>query len=92
MPSLDNLLSALRAKSPDVRLDQLEPLVWGRIAAAQAPFDLGAALSWRSGVAAMMLSIGMMIGGAAAASATHEISPFAVQLAYAPSSLLASHP
>jgi hypothetical protein len=86
--ALDTLLNALRARKPDVRLDQLEPLVWGRIAAARAPSDVGAALGWRTGVAAMMLTIGVLVGGTAAASAAQDISPFAVHSAYAPSTLL----
>lgn len=88
MASLDTLLNALRAKKPDVRLDQLEPLVWGRIAAGRAPLEFGAALGWRAGVAAMMLTIGILIGGTAAASAAQDVSPFAVHPVYAPSTLL----
>lgn len=88
MASLDTLLNTLRAKAPEVRLDQLEPLVWGRIAAARAPLDIGAGLGWRAGVAAMMLTIGVLVGGTTAASAAQEPSPFAVHSAYAPSTLL----
>lgn len=91
MPSLDTLLTALRARKPDVRLDQLEPLVWGRMATARKTLEAGVTLGWRTSVAATMLTIGILVGGTAAANATQEASPFAVHSALAPSTLLEGH-
>lgn len=87
MADLETLLGALRARKADVRLDQLEPLVWGRLAAS-AKHDFGAVLGWRTGFAAAMLTVGILVGGTAAASAAADSSPFAVHAAFAPSTLL----
>lgn len=91
MTTLDTLLTALRAKKPDVRLDQLEPLVWGRVAAVRKTVEVGMTLGWRTSVAATMLTVGILVGGTAAANATQDASPFAVHSALAPSTLLEGH-
>ncbi len=87
MAPLDTLLAALRARRPDVPLDQLEALVWRRIEALRQ-FEPATAMRWRTGFGALMLGLGMAAGGAAAASAAPEPSPFAVHAAHAPSTLL----
>ena len=91
MAPLDTLLTALRARRPDMPLDQLEPLVWRRIE-AQQPTAPGGSFRWRTGFAALMLGLGMAAGGAAASSAAPEASPFAVHVAHAPSTLLEGSP
>ena len=87
--ALSPLLAALRAKPLDARLDQLEPRVWERIGREQSQAQ-GGLWRWRAGVAAAMLASGTLAGGAAAANAVADPSPFAVHSAYAPSTLLES--
>lgn len=85
---LERLLSALRDRPLDHRLDQLEPRVWERIEGAR--LDIGQTRSWRwqAGLAAIMLTFGVLAGGAASARPESDFSPFAVNATYAPSTLL----
>lgn len=83
---LDPLLAALRDQRLDARLDQLEPLVWARIDRERPP--QASAWRWRAGFAAVVLAAGVLAGGGAAATNSAEVSPFAVNPAYAPSTLL----
>ncbi len=87
--TLSPLLAALRSKPLDTRLDQLEPHVWARIGRDQSPSQSGV-WTWRASVAAAMLTFGVFAGGAAAAKAALDPSPFALHSAYAPSTLLES--
>ncbi|MGE0741900.1 MAG: hypothetical protein AB7O98_11220 [Hyphomonadaceae bacterium] len=84
---LDRLLEAWAARPQDRPLDQLEPSAWARIASLARPKSTGA-LGMRAAFAAMMLAIGIAAGGAASASASHDLSPFSMRPAYAPSTLL----
>ena len=87
--TLSHLLAALRSKPLDTRLDQMEPSVWARIARDQSQSQSGV-WSWRAGLAAAMLAFGVFAGGATAAKAATDPSPFALHSAYAPSTLLES--
>lgn len=87
--ALSPLLTALRSKPLDTQLDQMEPHVWKRIGRDQSQSQSGV-WSWRAGVAAAMLAFGVFAGGAAAAKAAVDPSPFALHSAYAPSTLLES--
>ncbi len=83
---LDPLLAALRDQPPDTRLDQLELLVWAQIDRERPP--QANAWRWRAGFAAVVLAAGVLAGGGAAATSGADVSPFAVNPAYAPSTLL----
>jgi hypothetical protein len=85
-PDLEAMLAALRDRPADVHLDQLEPRVWARIGAI-ARSEGAHALRFRAALAAAMLGLGILAGGAAA-SPVSELSPFAIHSAYAPSTLL----
>lgn len=85
--TLAHLLAALRSQPLDAQLDQLELRVWERIGRDQSPSQ-GGVWAWRAGVAAAMLTFGVFAGGAAAAKAGVDPSPFALHSAYAPSTLL----
>jgi hypothetical protein len=84
--NLNTMFEALRTRPDGVRLGQLEAAVWRRIDAMREP-ERGV-WAWRTAMAAVVLSIGMVAGGGAAASARADLSPFAVHSALAPSTLL----
>jgi hypothetical protein len=85
---LERLLLALRERPLDRRLDQLEPRVWERIEAARISVGRPRDWRWQAGLAAVMLTFGVLAGGASAARPGSDFSPFAVHAAYAPSTLL----
>ena len=87
MADLDTLLAALKERPLDPRLDELEPRVWSRIAALRQPSPTSA-WAWRTALAALMVSAGVLAAGANAANASPESSPFAIYSSYAPSTLL----
>ena len=84
--NLDTMLEALRTRTDGVRLEQLEAEVWRRIEAMREPGR--GVWAWRTAMAAVVLSVGMVAGGGAVASARADLSPFAVHTALAPSTLL----
>lgn len=85
---LDQYLRRLRAVPLDVRLDQVEPLVWRRIGALRHVSSIGGVWGWRAALAGLMLSVGILADGAASAKPVHEVSPFAIHSMLAPSTLL----
>lgn len=84
---LEERLAAWRRRTAETELAQLEPQVWARIGKEARPSAAGL-LGFRAALAAAMLAIGVVAGGAASATAEPEVSPFAVHAAYAPSTLL----
>jgi|CXWL01.1.fsa_nt_gi hypothetical protein len=89
LTELDRMFAGLRDSPLDRSLDQLEARVWGRIESAAikaAPHQT--AWRWRAGLAAVMLTLGVFAGGAAATRPESDFAPFAVHAAYAPSTLL----
>ncbi len=90
MPDLDTLLATLAKRPLDPRLENLEPRVWSRIAALSRQPSPASAWAWRTALAALMVSAGVLAAGASAANASPESSPFAIYSAYAPSTLLGS--
>ena len=84
---LERLLSALRDRPLDHRLDQLEPRVWGRIEGPRIRVGQPRGWRWQAGLAAVMLTFGVFAGSAVARPES-DLSPFAVHAAYAPSTLL----
>ncbi|GIK49856.1 MAG: hypothetical protein BroJett013_25530 [Alphaproteobacteria bacterium] len=85
---VDELLTRLRHVGPDRPLDQLEPLVWTRIAARRRNAAQPASWSWRASIAAAALAIGAAAGGAAAARPSSEFALFSAHAELAPSTLL----
>ena len=88
MADLDTLLAAVKERPLDLRLDDLEPRVWSRIAALRRQPSPTSAWAWRTALAALMLSAGVLVAGANAANAAPESSPFAIYSSFAPSTLL----
>lgn len=88
---LDRMLAALRAQPGDPRLASLEPRVWQRVAARAAPSSWGRQLRWQGTAVAMAMSLGAVIGGAAAAKSgePREMAVFSTDAALAPSTILA---
>lgn len=89
---LDRTLAGLKTEPLDRRLDQLEPMVWARIAAAGPERD-GAwlFLPVRAAGVAMALVFGLALGGVAASEARaqrQEVAVFALDCHLAPSTLL----
>jgi hypothetical protein len=86
MADLERLLDALATSPTDRPLDQLEPVVWRRIAArtGEPTFSLAAV---RAGVVALAL-VGGAAAGTAAVSAEKPSNPLAV---FEESSLACSH-
>jgi len=84
--NLDDLLAAWRQRHGPTDLSQLEPRVWAAIAATRAP-DVAGLLGVRAALVAAMMIAGVA-AGAAASAAPAEVSPFALQSPYAPSTLL----
>jgi hypothetical protein len=81
---IEHLLTHLRDAPADRRLDQLEPGVWARIEALQAPSGVW---GWRAAMAAVILTAGVFSTTAASAK-SQESSPFAIHSTFAPSTLL----
>ncbi len=84
---LDRLMAEWRERPLSPPLDQLEPLVWARIAATRDGAASGV-LGFRAALVAVMMGVGVVAGGAAVATAAEDASPFAIHAALAPSSLL----
>jgi len=84
---LDRLLGQLRGRAADAPMDQLEPRVQGRIDAQRRDESIGA-WSWRAGLAAMALVVGIVVTGATTATARSDLSPFEIRASYTPSTLL----
>jgi hypothetical protein len=84
--NLDTMLEALRTRPEGGRLRQVEAEVWRRIDAKREQ-ERGV-WAWRTAMAAVVLSVGVVAGGGAAASVRGDLSPFAVHSALAPSTLL----
>lgn len=82
-------LNALGAGPPAGALDRLEADVWARIEAQKSLVGAENGWGWRASLAAAMLTFGVFAGSTAAARLAPDLSPFAVELAYAPSTLLA---
>ena len=93
--SIDQLLQTFRDQPADHGLSQLEPAVWERIEQAQG-------FVWterlfhpvRVMTVASALTIGVVLGGAQAMSASRapdEVAVFSVQPDLAPSTLLEGH-
>lgn len=87
MSNLDRMLAAWPARTIRADLSQLEPQVWARLSAAERGSAAGA-LGFRAALIASVMTLGVIAGGAASATAEPEISPFATHSAYAPSTLL----
>lgn len=87
MSDVDKMLAAWSARSVRADLSQLEPQVWGRLSASERSSVAGA-LGFRAALVASVMTIGVIAGGAASATAEPEVSPFATHSAYAPSTLL----
>lgn len=87
MSDLDSLLATWSARSAQADLSQLEPQVWARLGASNRSSNRGV-LGFRIALAASVMAIGVIAGGAASATAEPEVSPFAMHSAYAPSTLL----
>jgi hypothetical protein len=84
---LEEMLKRLHDRPTDRRLDQFEPAVWARIDAARRAEPAGAAWGWRTALAAIMLTFGVVSAGIAGA-APEETSPFAIHASLAPATLL----
>ncbi len=87
MSDLDKTLAAWSARAVKADLSQLEPQVWARLNATERSSVAGA-LGFRAALVASVMTIGVIAGGAATATAEPEVSPFATHSAYAPSTLL----
>lgn len=87
MSDLDRMLAAWSAGESRAALDQLEPQVWARLGAKEHA-AVSDALSLRAALIASVMAVGVIAGGAASATAEPEVSPFATDSAYAPSTLL----
>lgn len=86
--NIDELLTRLGHIAPDRALDQLEPLVWTRIAPMRLKPSGPTTWGWRGAVAAAALAVGVAMGGAAAARAPGELALFSAHTQFAPSTLL----
>jgi hypothetical protein len=84
---LDALLRSLAARPTDTRLDAIGPRVWARIDERRRPWD--AAWRWRLSLAVFMLALGLFAANETGLTRPHA-EAFALNLAYAPSNLLAS--
>ena len=85
---LDELTALLQAKAPERSLAGLEARVWSAIAVRQRAMSPVTIWGWRSAAAALLLAIGVVAGGAAAAQASPELALFSSRAALAPSTLL----
>lgn len=83
---LDQMLSALAARSPAADLSQVEALVWQRV---QAREPGGASWSWRAATAGLGLLMGVGVTAAGAtARPPADLNVFSAAVPQAPSSLL----
>lgn len=87
MSDLDRLLVTWASRTNQADLHRLEPQVWARIN-ARAPTATADVLGFRLTLAASVMAIGVIVGGASSATAGPATSPFASHPAYAPSTLL----
>lgn len=86
--TLEELAAQLMARTPEGPLTGLETRVWTRIAARQRALSSTAIWGWRSAAAALLVALGVIAGGAAAAHASPELALFSPRPALAPSTLL----
>lgn len=87
MSDLDKMLTAWSARPDGADLSQLEPHVWERLNAKER-ISASGVLGFRAALIGSVMTIGVIAGGAASATAEPEASPFAMRSAYAPSTLL----
>lgn len=87
MSDLDRMLTTWSGRAVGADLSQVEPQVWARLSAKERTSVVGA-LGFRAALIVSVLTIGVIAGGAASATAEPEVSPFATHSAYAPSTLL----
>lgn len=86
---LDELTARLQATPPERSLAGLEACVWSAIALRQRAILPVTIWGWRSAVAALLLTIGVVAGAATAAqAASPELALFSSRAALAPSTLL----
>lgn len=90
-PDLDQLLNQLSRRPVERALSQLEPEVWRRIETRRRVYGIDLVWGWRAALAAVMLSMGALVGGVATAKPVQEVSPFAINSTLAPSTLLEAH-
>jgi hypothetical protein len=88
MSTLEELAAQLMTRPPEGPLTGLETRVWARIAARQRAPSSAAIWGWRSAAAALLVALGVIAGGAAAAHASSELALFSPHPALAPSTLL----
>jgi hypothetical protein len=87
MSDLDKMLTAWSGRDVGADLSQIEPQVWARLSVEEHTSASGV-LGFRAALVASVMTIGVIAGGAASATAEPEVSPFATHSAYAPSTLL----
>jgi hypothetical protein len=89
---IDKALEDLKSAPLDLRIDQLEPRVWARIADARDARGASAFLMpVRAGAVAAAVVFGVAVGGLGASAARAEraeVSVFSVDARLAPSTLL----
>jgi hypothetical protein len=89
---LEDLLARLGKSPPDHALLGLETRVWARIAARAREMSPAALWGWRSAAAALLLTLGLVVGGATGAQAAADAGVFTTRAALAPSTLLGEAP
>lgn len=90
--SLEDLLVQLGKTPPDHALVGLEARVWGRITGRAREMSPAALWGWRSAAAALLLTLGLIVGGATGAQASADAGVFTTRAALAPSTLLGEAP
>lgn len=84
----EDLVAQFGAGTSDRSLVGLEARVWSRIVARQRLASPAAIWGWRSAAAALLLTIGVVAGGATVGHVSPELALFSSQPALAPSTLL----
>lgn len=89
---LEDLLAQLGKSPPDHALLELEQRVWARITGRAREMSPAALWGWRSAAAALLLTFGLIVGGATGAQASADAGIFTSRAALAPSTLLGEAP
>ena len=89
--NLEDLMAQLGKGPPDRALAGLEQRVWVRIAARQREASPVTLWGWRSATAALVLTLGLIVGGVSA-QASADAGIFSTRAALAPSTLLGEAP